>query len=409
MKTFQIDKKSLFGQASLLFYSAAGMLITLFCSRTALALLMGFFIAVALVHKEFNKQIGQFLRSPLLWSMSLLFLLPFISGLWSEDKSNWVSVIYLKLPLLFMPLAFAGNWFFTKRQWEILALLFIGLVTAGSIWSLAQYLGNMAAVHEEYLKAKTLLSPHDIDRVRFGWMISVSILLCSWLGIQKRKTFPLFSIILLVNAVLLIIFLHVLAVRTGLLSFYSMVLISAIWLAFRGRRTAWALLIIVALPILAYKVFPTFHNRVRYFLYEMPYFKNASYLPGANDAVRVISIKAGWAVFNQHPVTGVGFGDISKQVSDWYEKNYPQMLAQDRIEPSSQWILYGDGCGWLGFLAFITIMIIPFTIKARIGLPWYLLNASMLISLVFDVGLEIQYGVFLYTFMVLWCWKWREN
>ncbi len=325
-----------------------------------------------------------------------------------------------------MPLAFAGNPIFSKKQCEWLAYIFIGLVTGSSIWSMSHYLGNMPAVHEEYLRAKTLLSPFNIGRVRFGWMISISILLCTWLGFQKRKTNIKLACILIAIAAWLILFLHIIAARTGLLSFYAMVFISGSWLIVRyafkrtgpGNKLSWRpgtylalfmLIVLFSLPIAAYKLLPTFHNRVSYFLYDMSYFSKSQYLPGANDAVRILSIQAGWSVMNEHPVLGTGYGDITKEVNKWYELHYPEMIEPDKILPSSQWIMYGTGFGWPGFLAFIAVMIIPLTIKTRIGLPWYLLNASLLIAMLVDPWLEIQYGVFLYSFFILWWWKWPGN
>ena len=66
-----------------------------------------------------------------------------------------------------------------------------------------------------------------------------------------------------------------------------------------GNMALALLIILIALPVIAYFTLPTFQNRVKYFMYEMEYFKKAHYLPGANDAVRVISLKAGWNVMNK--------------------------------------------------------------------------------------------------------------
>ena len=73
-------------------------------------------------------------------------------------------------------------------------------------------------------------------------------------------------------------------------------------------------------------------------------------------------MNAGWRVMNGHPVTGVGFGDISSETNNWYAINYPQMIATDKIYPSSEWLIYGAGCGWPGFLLFTVIMLVPFFI-----------------------------------------------
>jgi len=70
------------------------------------------------------------------------------------------------------------------------------------------------------------------------------------------------------------------------------------------------------LPFVAYKTVPSFHNRVKYFLYDFEYSKKTAYLPGANDAVRMISLKAGWNVMHREPLTGVGFGDVIRETKN---------------------------------------------------------------------------------------------
>src|SRR5690242_15496847 len=102
----------------LLFYLMIGMMAALFLSRSALsACMIGFFIA-SFLHKEWRLQFKKFIQTPLLWGMGILFFLPLISGLWSDDKEHWVGIIQVKLPLLFFPLAFAAPFEFNARQWK---------------------------------------------------------------------------------------------------------------------------------------------------------------------------------------------------------------------------------------------------------------------------------------------------
>jgi hypothetical protein len=186
----------------------------------------------------------------------------------------------------------------------------------------------------------------------------------------------------------------------------------ACWLAVKQKKTGMALLALVlalALPVAAYFLFPTFQNRVKYMLYDKGFFEKAHYLPGGNDAVRVISIKAGWELMNALPLTGSGFGDVERSVKDWYREHYPSMTEPDKILPASEWMMYGAGNGWPGFLFFSLSMLLPFFISVRRRLPWWLLNGSAALSLLFDIGLEVQYGVFAYAFCVLWWWKWLND
>ena len=165
------------------------------------------------------------------------------------------------------------------------------------------------------------------------------------------------------------------------------------------------ILLLMALPLIAYKTLPTFQNRVKYILYDKSYFEKSNYLPGSTDGARIISLKAGWNVMNQQPFSGVGFGDVLKKAKQWYGENYPQMIEADKIYPSSEWLMYGAALGWPGFLIFSFVMFIPFLIKTGNRLMWWLLNGTAAFSFLFDIGLEVQFGVFIYTFIILWWWK----
>jgi hypothetical protein len=385
------------------------MMASLFFSRAILSLSMMVFVLVSFIHKDILQQFRKFLSTPLLWSICLLFLLPLISGLWSNNLEQWLNILRLKLPLLMLPVAFASPFHLSGKQWKILALLFTGLVTAGTAWSLFYYSSDMVAIEQGYLRSKSIITPLKDDHVRFSWMVSLAALLAGWLGfrdLQKRSQWGWLYFLISAG---LIIYLHVLAARTGLLSFYIilfLLLISSIYARWKPRYSLLFFFLLIALPVTAYFSLPTLRNRVTYFKYDQEYFKDTHYLPGGNDAVRVISLKAGWEVLNANKITGVGFGDINDKILEWYHINYPGMKEDDKIYPSSEWLVYGTGCGWVGVVIFTMIMMIPFFEKTKERLLWWGLNLTAAFSFLFDIGLEVQFGVFLYAFCVLWWWKW---
>lgn len=390
------------------------MMASLFFSRALLSMAMIGFVVASFFHTEYKQQLAAFFTTPLLWGMSLLFFLPLLSGFWTADKEEWADILRIKLPLLFLPLAFAGpaagygNWF-TKKQWEWLAYIFIGLITAGTGWTIFHYLADAAAVNASYLRAKTMLTPLENDHIRFSWLVSVCILLSGHLMIKKRKEEKRVVAVLAIILLWLIVFLHLLAARTGLFSFYIMLASSAGWLLTKKMRWQYGLavlLLLFALPLLAYKTLPSFYNRVHYFLYDKEFFEKAEYLPGSNDGARILSLKAGWNVLNEYPVAGVGFGDVLTATKGWYIEQYPSMIEADKIYPSSEWLLYGAACGWPGFLLFSFVMLIPFFLPINNKGSWYLLNVTAAFSFLFDIGLEVQFGVFIYSFIILWWWKW---
>ncbi|HVT84782.1 MAG TPA: O-antigen ligase family protein [Chitinophagaceae bacterium] len=394
---------------AIIFSLLAIMMASVFFSRILLSATMIVFVVFSILHKQIKKQVFVFLSSPLLWSMSLLFFLPLISGLWSGDKNEWLEAIKIKAPLIVMPFAFAAPFRLSKKQWQRLAFLFVAFVVIATVWSMGHYILEAKEVNENYLRSQLLIVPLENDHVRFSWMIAVSILVSVWLWFEKKKESKMSNWLLLLFIIWQIIFLHILAARTGLLTFYAMTLLAAIGFIVKKWRSGTGiilLLILLVLPIVAFFSLPTFQNRVKYFLYDLPYFSKGHYSPTMNDAVRIISLKAGWNVMKEHSFSGVGFGDVLDETKKWYANNYPNMKEVDKILPSSEWLIYGDGCGWPGMILLGLVVIIPFFIPVKKSKwLWILLNASVLLSLLFDIGLEIQFGVFLYSFVVLWWWK----
>ncbi len=409
-----LNKSTIEWRSGLLFMLFIGMMMALFVSRVLLSASMTSFFVVSLFHAGFKKQVQVFFSSPVLWGMSLLFFLPLLSGLWSTDKKEWLDIVRIKLPLFFLPLAFAGppeRYFnqFSKKQWDLLAYFFILLIVAGTMWSMFHYAANADAVQEGYLRAKSIITPLENDHVRFSWLVSITVLLAGWLCIKKMELEKPVSTVLLLVTIWLIIFLHILAARTGLFSFYIIMFVLSLWLIVKKTKAKYGailLVILLALPVTAYFTLPTFHNRVKYIMHDRGYFKEAHYLKGSIDAVRVISLKAGKELMWQIPATGVGFGDVFAVTNRWYKLNYPQMEETDKIYPSSEWLIYGMGCGWPGLLLFTGIMFIPFLVPVKNRLVWCIMNGTAAFSFLFDMGLEVQFGVFAYSFLVLWWWKW---
>ncbi|HEX7905295.1 MAG TPA: O-antigen ligase family protein [Chitinophagaceae bacterium] len=395
-------------RSSIIFILFILMITGLFASRALLSVCMITFVAFSFFHSNINGQLRKFIHTPLLWGMSLLVVLPLLSGFWSEDKAQWMDIVRIKFPLLLLPLAFAAPFSFSKKQWEGLGLFFIGWVTIASAWCMFHYIADIKTVNATYLQAKTMITPLDNDHVRFSWLVAVAILIGGIIFLEGNKKRKLLNAGLMISIAWLIIFLHLLAVRTGLFSFYIMIIGLMIGFIFSKKKSTSSLtllVVLVTLPVTAYFVLPSFHNRVHYIRYEYDYFKKADYLPGSTDAIRIISIKSGWQVMQQRPL-GAGFGDIMKTTKEQYAKNYPQMKEEEKILPSSEWVIYGAGTGWPGFIVFTIIMSLPFFVPTNKKITWRLLNSMAAFSFLFDIGLEVQLGVFIYAFIILSCWKW---
>jgi hypothetical protein len=55
-------------------------------------------------------------------------------------------------------------------------------------------------------------------------------------------------------------------------------------------------------------------------------------------------------------------------------------------------------------------MLLPFFVSTPpYKIFWIALHATAAFSFAFDMGLEVQYGIFLYAFLTFWWWKWIQG
>jgi len=281
----------------ILVYSMMIMIAGLLFSRLVLSAGLFVFIPASLLHKNILRQFKDFFSSPVLWSMTILFFIPLITGLWSDDMAHWSRIMRIKLPLLLLPVCFAGLKDLSFKDWEKIAWAFLIVIFLGSCWSAYQYLQDVKTVHEGYLRSQAIVTPMKNDHVRFSLLVSIAIFTGIFILYKKIDLVKTATRVMLITVIIaLVIYLHVLAVRTGLLCFYLSILIFISWLIWNKEhvvRSLAFLLVLAALPVISWFALPTFKNRIRYFNYDISFAKQDIYLPGSNDGNRIISIKAG--------------------------------------------------------------------------------------------------------------------
>ena len=209
----------------LILFMFAGLL----WSRAILSVSLILFLAYALlVHGR--EGLEEVRRSWWLKGMVALFLIPLVSGLWSDDTKEWWLVMQVKLPLLLFPFSVGALRGIGYSLFRLLMIGLIGMVVLSMCWSLWGYVGMDDA---EYLKAKVMRVAMYDDHVRYAWLVVIcySLMLYDLLvkipGYQiikvsryqdiKISGYQNFRILLLL---FFAVFLHLLAAKTGLLGFY---------------------------------------------------------------------------------------------------------------------------------------------------------------------------------------------
>ena len=373
------------------------MWVGLFYSRALLSIGSVAFIAASLGSVPFVELTAGLRRHAYLWTMSLLFLIPFLTGLWSGDLREWAGRMFDKSPLLLIPLCSASLDRVSETDRRRLLWLCLAVAMLSVCGTTLRYLADTAGVDASYLRAKVMTVDMDDDHVRYGWVLSgiYAWLLHLLVGNELSGRFQRNAAAACLAV--LAAFLHLLSSRTGLMGLY---LSTAIVVAFHRRKAvakAIAGLLLIA-PAAAWWLMPTFRNRIRFGIWDFQNLSRGGYVEGLSDTPRLLSLKVGGDVARRHPWLGTGFGDIKKAMWDGYALQHPYLKDYEKLLPSNEFLFHAAAAGWPAAAAFTAIVLTPFLLKDFRSHPgWVCLHAIALAGCLYEIGMETQYGIFVYA------------
>jgi hypothetical protein len=198
--------------------------------------------------------------------------------------------------------------------------------------------------------------------------------------------------------VYLIVYLHVLAAKTGVLGLY---IVSAIflWKQVSGKWRLYGLMILLLLPILSWFLLPSFQNRLRFILWDFQNYSRGNYTEGLSDAPRILSFQAGAAIVKSNFLYGVGSGDVLQETIEWYKIYAPFLKPYEQLLPCNQILmLVCSGGVFMGLMGLI-FFLMPFWIKElKKNFLWLAFHTVAIFGFMYEIGLEVQNGVFIYIF-----------
>ncbi len=335
----------------------------------------------------------------------ILFIIPAVTRIWSDDHYQWWRVIQTKIPLLLLPFCVGAMMKIPKPSHRYLFAILVVLCFVSTLLSYWFYVSGTYDV-QEYLRAKTLPVPMGNDHVRFSWLLLVVyiFLVDEWFGGKNSEArWNRWVVIFLI--IYFAIYFHVLAAKTGLLGFY---LVSMIAVLKYGRRKYLlpSGIALVCLPLLAWALVPSFRNRVKFVRWDYQNYSRGKYTEGLSDAPRVLSFKAGMTIVREHPVIGTGVGDVLHDTEEWYAAHADFLKPYERLLPSNQVLYYAAAAGILGGLITICIFLYPFFMQPfRHYFSWISFHAIALMGFMYEIGLEVQYGIFIFGFLGTWLYS----
>ncbi len=400
MTKIRLLQHPLLSRTNLAVFFALCMIGGFLCSRVLLSLSMMFFGINALrgIHPR------AWLRQRW-WLLGMLWIgIYALSWFWSDDKAFWSERVQTKLPFLLLPLAFGLLPAFSRKQlqWYTIGLCLILL--SGIAYSLGFLITDPETYIEGYTRSHVLPTPAKRDHIRFSMVIALSAVWCVYIIPEIRHRYA--GILVKLSILVFAVYLHILAAKTGLIAFYILAFTWAAYQAIRRNRIAGilALVLITAGGLLAIRYIPTLSHRVGYSIYSYQQYMQGNVSGDLSDIGRMVSYKLAVHLIGQHPLTGVGAGDILSEMSSAYDHRYPHIPQAQRLVPHNQFLTIGVATGLISLVLFLWWLCAPLSRirKNRNGVFFFTSWLMLFFFLMTDASLEVQFGVFVFLYFLLW-------
>lgn len=349
-----------------------------------------------------KKNIQNLLQNKALLALLGIFFLYMISGLWSENLSYWADRLRMKLPFLALPFGFAALQNLKYKDYQHILYAFFWLIAVISIGILGVYLSDFQNLNATYLQGKVLPTP--VHHIRFSLMMVYAFAL--GLYFWENSFFVRFQqekIILLILTLFLFVFLHVLAVRSGLLALYLVLIYQFLRYIIRSKKYlvgTGVAVILLAFTFSAFYFIPTLQNKIGYTEHNWHGYMNKEELATLSDSKRIATIEAAVMEGMKHWVIGVGIGDV-KDVTTAYLKEYYPVMAHLGLIPHNQYLFVWLGVGTIGLLFFMVCFLYPVFYKRGYLNPQFVsLHLIILSSFLVEHTIEVQIGSAFYTLFV---------
>lgn len=341
------------------------------------------------------------IKSPIVIGFFLVFFATFISGINSDNTSEWLHHVKMRTPFLFLPVTFLMLPKLNRQWYHKIHYIFIGLMVVSSLPVLIHYISNSDTLHKLIGVGKTIPTP--INHIKYSLLLALAIV--SLLVLYFRKftwKYDWERYIQLAVTFYLFLLIHILAVRSGIAVLYICLMILGIRYIIQSKdylRGLMAMLALVAFPLVAYYTLPSFKQKIHYMLYDLEMYSKGK---GANysDSERLRSYQIGVQLWKESPVLGTGIGDLYAECKRGFETTFAD--AKITLYPHNQFLFILAGMGLLGLTLFIFGFTLPLIYRYNYREALFLcLYITLLSSFMVENTLERSYSTGFFVFFLL--------
>jgi O-antigen ligase len=326
-----------------------------------------------------------------------------LSIFWSDNIVYWAERFQVKFAILLLPLGFYFLPKFSIKQLQVFCIGAGLIIFAGVAYSISFFINDWYSYYYNYGKAAMLPVPTG-DYIRFSLMIALYVIWCMYIWPHfKSKGMRWFIAVI---CILFVSYLHILAARSGLIALYIFLLGWAMYVGV--KRNKWIGISATAAMVvglyLACTYVPTLQQRVGYFKYTVIQFREGHLTGIYSDMGRLMSYNIALEEIKKEPLIGVGAGDMYKVMEDGYHRLYPQDTDGRILVPHNQFLAIALSCGIPAMLLFLWWVLAPLSLikRTREGFFFLIVWLICFMQLMIEPAMEVQLGVFVYLFFLLW-------
>lgn len=384
----------------LLWLACGAGVVGLLAARSLVALSPVAGVAAALLNPDLPHAWRYYVRNGAALRAAALYLFVLISGLYTANLPDWRHEIFRQLPWLGVPLAFTVAVPLRQGQRVAVGALFVLGTAAVGLATLAQFMGRTAAITEAIRLGQNVPVITRVFHIHFGVMLALAFF---W-GVELQRSplaRPWLRAALLGALAAIVLVLHVLAYRTGLLALYAGLLAAVLRLLWcrRWGPVMGLLGLLVAGPWLGYQLLGPLQQRWGNTRWDISQFLNGRDINDYSLARRLAAWETAAAVVRAHPLLGVAPADANAAMMEQYAWRDFGLRPENRIMIHNQYLHALVGGGVLGLVLWLAVLLGPLVQPGLRQNP-YIRHFVVVFgaALCVDSMLELQTGYNLFVF-----------
>jgi len=334
-------------------------------------------LAIVKVRKESNFNLSSFFKDIPYSGLLLVFAIILLSGINSEDKSEWIDQIRLKLPFLLLPISFYVLKSIDKET--------------------HRFLFDYEAISQRINRGKSIPTP--LDHIHYSIILAYATVSSFVLGILDKN--KLWKRLLFLAGLFLFGFSHFLSVRSGLVLCYAGIATTLVWYVVKNKKyivgfSVAALLAI--LPFVAYHTVDPFHKKVQYMMWDIEQYQKGK---GNNysDSERLMSYEIAIDLIGDAPMLGHGIGDLRPLTTKKHKEKYG--TKEKYIYPHNQYLYIGTAVGILGAIVFFFGLLCPLIFTEQRNIFLVLIYVMLLLSFLVENTIQRAVITAFFLFFIL--------